>query len=91
MKFAHPVLFAVSVSLMAMAGNVFAEDSADDAMEKCRAAASEDQIPSSELTGYLRQCLSNAGVSQQEIDVRTGQGGPGSDASEAAPATESSD
>jgi hypothetical protein len=93
MKFVHPLLVAASISLMVLAGNAFAEGSADDAFAKCRASASDEEIPGTEMTSYLRQCMASAGVSQEDIDVRTGQGGPASD-EEAAPAaatTESTD
>jgi len=90
MKFVHPLLIAVSVSLLAMAGTTFAdEQAADQAFTKCRAAASDEEIPGTELTSFLRQCMADAGVAEQDIEVRTGQGGPAND--EAAPATESTD
>jgi len=89
MKFSHPVLFAVSISLMALTGSAMAADSdADQAMSKCQAAASDEGIPGTELTSFLRQCMADAGVSQSDIESRTGQGGPSEGGSQAAESTD---
>jgi len=74
MKFVQSVLFAATLSL-ALTGTAMASD-ADQAMSKCQSAASEEGIPGTELSSFLRQCMADAGISQADIDSRTGQGGP---------------
>jgi len=86
----NSILLAASVSIIALSSSAFAsQESGDQAMADCRASAASEEIPATELSSYLRQCLASAGLSQDEINMRTG--GQSDSDENAAPAAESSD
>lgn len=85
----HSILLAASISFIAFSSSAFAsQEAGDQAMADCRSQAASEEVPASDLNSYLKECLAGAGLSQDEISVRTGQ----SDSDQnAAPASESSD
>ena len=89
MKITQTLLVAAFVSSVALAGNAFADESADQAFSKCRASATEEEVPGTEVTSFIRQCMADAGISQDDINVHTGVGGPASGDGESAPSGES--
>lgn len=70
-------VIALAIFITSLSGWAVAEEpNADQVMSNCRSSAAQDEISGPDLTAYLRQCMADAGVSEDDINVRTGIGGP---------------
>lgn len=69
MKITHSLILVVMLTGLFVMPAVFAEDSPKDIAAKCKAEATENEVPANEMRKYIADCLTEYGIEAADAEA----------------------